>query len=752
MTLPRSAGAALVLAFLAAHLAFLPRTLEDLDSINFALGVRHFDVAEHQPHPPGYPVFIALAKMSTGALRAAGVDAAAPRGLAIWSALGGAAAIPAVLLFFRRLEGRDNLARWSALVLAASPLFWFTALRPLSDMLGFAAAMWAMALMAGKPPERRLVAGALLAGLAIGIRSQTAVLTLPMLALTLGNTWLPPSAFARSASADRRSLGGGWLGGRNRDWRTAAAALGAFAAGVVAWAIPLVVASGGVGAYLHALRFQADADFSGVVMLWTHHKAREVAHALLDTFVWPWDWWLGIAVCVLAAAGAARIAWRAPRVLLTIVFVFGPYAIFHLLFQETATTRYALPLLPVFAYAAMAAAEGLPARALPVAALGVAAIGLMQAFPASVHYAREGAPVFRAFDDMAATAHGGDRVDMIAMHAQARRPAEWATPILPARVAKAPHGHEWLTLVELWRTETSARVWFLADPKRTDLALFDPHARDLARDYRWGFIEPPFVGGARPDNVDWYHMQPPNWMLDRGWSITAEVGGVTARDKAGPPLAPAVAWLRSQPLETTIVLGGRHIGAGVAPVSVTLGGTAIETFSAPAGFFLRQLTLPAGATLRTPGGSPYVPLEVTSVGHVSLEQFDAQPPGVPMAAYGPGWQEPEYNPELGRSWRWMSEKSELWVRPIGRAVTLRLAGESPLRYFDAAPRVRVLIGDREVAAFDPSADFDQAITLPADLLAAASGRVTLESSKFFVPGGTGDQRHLALRIYRVGVE
>ena len=26
--------------------------------------------------------------------------------------------------------------------------------------------------------------------------------------------WLPPSAFERSASADRRSLGGGWSGGR----------------------------------------------------------------------------------------------------------------------------------------------------------------------------------------------------------------------------------------------------------------------------------------------------------------------------------------------------------------------------------------------------------------------------------------------------------------------------------------------------------------------------------------------------------
>jgi hypothetical protein len=27
------------------------------------------------------------------------------------------------------------------------------------------------------------------------------------------STWLPPSAFARSAPADRRSLGGGWSGG-----------------------------------------------------------------------------------------------------------------------------------------------------------------------------------------------------------------------------------------------------------------------------------------------------------------------------------------------------------------------------------------------------------------------------------------------------------------------------------------------------------------------------------------------------------
>src|SRR5258705_6058273 len=129
-------------------------------------------------------------------------------------------------------------------------------------------------------------------------------------------------------------------------------------------------------------------------------------------------------------------------------------------------------------------------------------------------------------------------------------------------------------------------------------------------------------------------MQLTSWMLDRGWSIAAEVAGVTARDKAGPQAGPTIAWLRRQPLETTVVLGGRHLGAGASPISVTLNGSPLETFSAPNGYFVRFLTLPAGALN---AGAPYVPLGVTSVGQVKLEQFDAQPPGVPMFAYGPGW-------------------------------------------------------------------------------------------------------------------
>ena len=91
------------MVFLAAHLLFLPHSLEDIDSINFALGVGDFDVAKHQPHPPGYPVFIGLSKASTLVLRLARVSHPEVRGLAVWSAIAGATLAFSVFALFQAL-------------------------------------------------------------------------------------------------------------------------------------------------------------------------------------------------------------------------------------------------------------------------------------------------------------------------------------------------------------------------------------------------------------------------------------------------------------------------------------------------------------------------------------------------------------------------------------------------------------------------------------------------------------------------
>ena len=90
----------LAIVFVLAHVVFLPSTLEDIDSLNFALAIHDFDPTRHQPHPPGYPIFIALAK----AARAVVPDDASA--LALLGALFGALAI------FPLMRMYEDLDRW----------------------------------------------------------------------------------------------------------------------------------------------------------------------------------------------------------------------------------------------------------------------------------------------------------------------------------------------------------------------------------------------------------------------------------------------------------------------------------------------------------------------------------------------------------------------------------------------------------------------------------------------------------------
>ncbi len=145
-------ASALAAIFLIAHLAFLPPTLEDIDSMNFALGVHDFDPSKHQPHPPGYPVFIALGKLShavwpsdAGSLSLLGRAVRRAGGVSARRAVQkhrGAGSAP------RAMRTRDRRAALATLVVVASPLFWFTALRPLSDMPGLGVALAAQACLA----------------------------------------------------------------------------------------------------------------------------------------------------------------------------------------------------------------------------------------------------------------------------------------------------------------------------------------------------------------------------------------------------------------------------------------------------------------------------------------------------------------------------------------------------------------------------------------------------------------------------
>jgi hypothetical protein len=723
--------------------------------------VRTFDVAHHQPHPPGYPIYIALGKLGTAALARAGVALPEVRGLAIWSAIAAGALPWLFFAFFRALRDgtgavADRRAAIATVLIVCSPLFWFTGARPLSDLAGLAAAWAALAAWAKgsalavvmrsddrEPIAAWVVAGAFLAGLSIGFRSQMAILTLPLL------LWVVVAVA-----------------------RLRLQVIAAAAAGMAAWAVPLVWFSGGPRQYLEALGSQAGEDFSGVVMLWTHPTPRVAVTAILQTLVRPWDSpVLAGVMLVLAAAGALVVLTRAPRVLALLAVVFAPYAVFHLLFQETVTVRYALPLIPLVGYLAAWALTEADARASAIATVTLASASLLLAQPALSAYGRTPSPTFALLAEMRILQARGAQ-PVIGMHRRVfteSRRARLFNGEVPGTVLPVPRDYEWLELTRAWRDGHDGETWFVADPRRTDLALVD-QAHSRTRPYRWPFKGSVYVAGARPDEMDWHVLDEPGWFLEQGWALTPETAGIAARDGYAPHRKPSVGWVRRRAGEAMMMIGGRQLG-GDSPVNVvvSLDERPLTTIVVRPGFFLDFVNVPAAAlagagryakltvSAHMPGGSSGR-LDARGEGAtppVAIEQFNLQSPDRLQYGFDEGWYEPEYNPRTAQSWRWMSERAVIRVHPADRAVVIRLTGESPLRYFDQAPRIRVSAADRVLSEIAPAADFTTEVAIPADALAAANGRIVLTSDRGFVAGekeGTADRRRLAIRVYSVMVE
>jgi hypothetical protein len=549
-------------------------------------------------------------------------------------------------------------------------------------------------------------------------------------------------------------------------------AIAAAVAGVAAWAVPLVWFSGGPWRYIMALGSQAGEDFSGVAMLWTHPTPRAAAAAILQTFVRPWDSpMLAGVMLVLAAAGAIVLLVRSPRVLVMLAVAFGPYAVFHLLFQETHTIRYALPLVPLIGYLAAVVLMEAEPRAAGIVTVALAGASLLLVVPATTAYGWTPSPFFALLSEMHMVQERGAQ-PVVGMHrrvfTESRRARLYAGNV-PGTLLTSPRDYEWLEMTRAWRDGHDGETWFVADPRRTDLALIDQeHAR--RRRYRWPFNGVVYVGGARPDEMDWHVLSEPGWFLEQGWALTPETAGIAERDGYGPHRKPSIGWVRRRPNDALMMIGGRHLG-GDPPVNldVSLDDRPVTTMVVRPGFFLDFVNIPAAAlagegryakltvNARVPGGGTgrRELLGDGTTPPVAIEQFNLQSPDRVQYGFDEGWYEPEYNPRTAQSWRWMSERAVVRAHHAGRAVVMRLGGESPLRYFDQAPRIRVSVGDRVVSELAPTTDFTAEITIPADALTAANGRIVLTSDRGFVAGekeGTADRRRLAIRVYSLTVE
>ena len=212
---------ALALLTLASRWPYRARMLYNWDAVQFALALTEFDVAKHQPHPPGYLLYVGLGRLAN---RWVGDPALAYVGLAM---LFSAATTFIVYWLARRLYDRTTAIAAAAL-LAVSPLFWFygsVGLTYAGEAFGASlVAWWAWGALEGR--ARYLYLGALTLGLVGGMRQSVLVLIFPL--------W----------------LGAAVLGVRS--WRRVAAAGGVLAAAVLAWLLPTIWLSGGLAAYVAA--------------------------------------------------------------------------------------------------------------------------------------------------------------------------------------------------------------------------------------------------------------------------------------------------------------------------------------------------------------------------------------------------------------------------------------------------------------------------------------------------------------------
>src|SRR5260370_37986294 len=149
--------------------------LYNWDAVQFALALHEFDIAKHQPHPPGYLLYVALGRLLNASL---GDPTLAYVARAMLFSAGTTFVLYSLA---RRLYDRPT-ALIAASLLAVSPLFWFygsVGLTYAGEAFAASVVAWfAYGALTGH--VRSLYWGALALGLTGGMRQSGLVLLLPL--------------------------------------------------------------------------------------------------------------------------------------------------------------------------------------------------------------------------------------------------------------------------------------------------------------------------------------------------------------------------------------------------------------------------------------------------------------------------------------------------------------------------------------------------------------------------------------------
>jgi hypothetical protein len=200
---------------------FMTRTLYAFDSANYALAVRDFyNVAFHQPHPPGYPLYVALARGINLFVNDAN-RALIAEGIA-WSVL----AVLCTAALGKALFGRA-MGLLAAALLVFTVGFWGygEVAYPYVALAGETVVLAWLAFGTLQGDRRRVLWLGLAWGISAGVRWDAAVFCVPLYVWAL---WSVP-------------------------WRARLGSLTLAVGVVLAWAVPMILLSGGWAGYRQAL-------------------------------------------------------------------------------------------------------------------------------------------------------------------------------------------------------------------------------------------------------------------------------------------------------------------------------------------------------------------------------------------------------------------------------------------------------------------------------------------------------------------
>jgi len=348
---------AIALVCAASRIPAISKSLWDWDEALFCLGMRGYDVTSHHPHPPGFPVYIAMGHVARLFIHD---DFRALQSINILASL---LVFPAIFLLARELRLGVATSCIAGALCAFFPNVWFFGGTAFSDVPSIVLVVFAVVfLLRGCRSSKSYLIGAVLLALAAGIRPQN---------FSIG---LAPGLIAT------------WY--RRRSWRDVgfAALIGIVVVGIAFGGA--IAATGSFDRYMTSVR--EHGEYISRIDSFRSPERPPLWHLFDRFFVKQYDWTpLSIVVTLFVVVSIIAAIRNRHRGLLINFLTFAPFAITAwLMLDRFSISRFSIGYIPMFAVFAADGIDRVAGGREKLAALIGAALTLAFAiwtFPALTH-------------------------------------------------------------------------------------------------------------------------------------------------------------------------------------------------------------------------------------------------------------------------------------------------------------------------------------------------------------------------------